>query len=143
MMRLRLFLKNSAKAAPSSPNTFSFIYSLWLAVFFSGCNLLPSEPTYTADNLSDSVVKIARDEYKIHLTSKLAGRTLWIYLPLGEDLFVDSDKPQESISRFDFKHADGILREKTFKLRLRYPRNSGNQRKSKQEVQSQGRRKDK
>ena len=113
MMRLRLFLKNSAKAAPSSLNTFSFIYSLWLAVFLSGCNLLPSEPTYTADNLSNSVVKIAQDEYKIHLTSKLAGQTLWIYLPLGEDLFVDSDKPQESISRFDFKHAEGILRKKT------------------------------
>ena len=91
-------------------------YSSWLIVLiFSlwGCNLLPSKPTYTSENIAESVVKIAQEEYRIHLVSKLIGQTLWIYLPLEEDLFVDSDKPQESISRFDFKHAEGILKEKT------------------------------
>lgn len=116
MMRLRLFLKNSAKAAPNSLNKLSVFYSLWLtALIFSlwGCNLLPAKPTYTSKNIAESVVKIAQEEYRINLVSKLTGQTLWIYLPLEEDLFVDSDKPQESISRFDFKHADGIIKEKT------------------------------
>ena len=116
MMRSRLFLKNSAKAAPSSLEKFSPVYSLWLIVLiFSlwGCDLLPFKPTYTSENIAESVVKIAREEYQLNLVSKLIGQTLWIYLPLEEDLFVDSDKPQESISRFDFKHAEGILKEKT------------------------------
>src|SRR3989338_4240221 len=116
MMRSRLFLKNSAKAAPSSLEKFSPAYSLWLIVLiFSlwGCDLLPSKPTYTSENIAESVVKIASEEYQLNLVSKLIGQTLWIYLPLEEDLFVDSDKPQESISRFDFKHAEGILKEKT------------------------------
>lgn len=81
--------------------------------FLNGCNLLLSKPTYTSENIAESLVKIARDEYQINLVSRLIGQTLWIYLPLEEDLFVDSDKPQESVYRFDFKQAEGMLKDKT------------------------------
>ena len=95
---------------------FSLACSLYLtAIIFSlnGCDLLLSKPTYTSENIAESLVKIARDEYRINLVSKLIGQTLWIYLPLEEDLFIDSDKPQESVYRFDFKQADGMFKDKT------------------------------
>ena len=110
-MKLRLSLKNSARAALNSlilPKI-RLLTALLSLAFLTNCTI-PSEPTYSLGDLSSSLVKMAQEEYKLPLVSTLVGQTLWIYLPLEEELFIDSDKPQEYTQRFDFKSAQGNLK---------------------------------
>lgn len=81
---------------------------LLIALLVCGC-AIPSEPTYSLGNLADSLVKMAQEEYGLPLVSALVGQSLWIYLPLEEELFVDADKPQEYTQKFDLKFVEGNL----------------------------------
>ncbi len=101
MTKLRLSLKNLGKAARNSLIIFSLLLPLRL---LSGCSDAPNEPTYNLQNLSNSLEKIMRDEYKITITSHISGKTLWIYLPLKESLFTESEKPQEYLKRFELRN---------------------------------------
>lgn len=104
-MKLRLSSRNSAKAALSSLICLSLVF---------GCSL-PFEPTYTLENLNPSLVKIADEEYHIHIMSTLAGRTLWIYLPVQEDIFIEADpnKSEEDTKRFEVNSIEGYLKDGT------------------------------
>ena len=104
MMKLRPSLKNLVKAA---------LNSLIALTLFFGCSPLPKGATYTIENVADSLKKIAFEEYRIPIVSKLAGQTLWIYIPLKEDIFIDSEKPQEYVKRFDLNAVEGTLEDTT------------------------------
>lgn len=134
-MKSRPSLKNSARAALNSPihpvrNTFLFSccaivsngihrkrgFLTWLVTlsFLScGCSVYP-KPNHSLNHPDESLVKIVRDEYNIPIISRLLGRTLWIYLPLQEELFVDSDKPLEYAKKFEFKSIEGTLQNQVF-----------------------------
>jgi hypothetical protein len=100
-MKLRLSSRNSERAARNS---------LIAALFFLilGCSAPPG-PSYTIKNLSESLTKICKNEYNIPIVSRLKEQTLWIYLPLEEELFIDTDKPLEYSKKFEVKSIDGSL----------------------------------
>lgn len=100
-MKLRLSLRNSERAARNS-----LITALIFLVL--GCSS-PQSPSYTIKNLSESLNEICKNEYDIPIVSKLQGQTLWVYMPLEEELFIDSDKPQEYTKKFEVKSIDGSL----------------------------------
>lgn len=107
-MKLRLSLRNSARTALSS--------LICLTLLF-GCSL-PFEPTYTLNNLSHSLINILNEEYHIPIVSTLMGRTLWIYLPVQEDIFIEADpqKAEEYTRRFEVNSVEGYLKEDTIGL---------------------------
>ncbi len=109
MTKLRLSLRNLAKAAPA-------ILNLLIISSLLGCSLEPNHNPYTLANLSDSLVKIARDDYKVNLIARLVGQTLWVYLPLEESLFIDADKPQEYSQRYEIKNLEAGLNYETLSL---------------------------
>jgi hypothetical protein len=80
---------------------------LWLCLLL-GC-AVPPESTYSTDNLSQSLERILREEYHIPIVSKLSGQTLWIYLPIEDEIFIESDKPREYVKLFEIKSAEGNL----------------------------------
>ncbi len=85
-------------------------YGLLCLCLLLGC-AVPSEPTYSVENLSQSLEKILQEEYHIPIVSKLTGQTLWIYLPVEEEIFIESDNPQEYAKLFEVKSTEGILKE--------------------------------
>lgn len=93
MMKLRLFLKNSAKFGLNS------LCVITASVYFLGCSSSTS-PTYTKDNIAKAIRDICRKEYKLNVRVKLAGSTLWVYLPL-KDLLVKTDKPEKYSEYFE------------------------------------------
>ena len=107
MTKLRLSLRNLAKAA---------LVNSFLLLSLPGCSFQPNHDPYTLTNLSDYLVKIARDDYKVTLVSKLVGQTLWVYLPLEESLFIDADKPQEYSQRYEIKNLEAGLNYETLSL---------------------------
>ena len=100
-MKLRLSLRNSARAARNS---------LIAALIFliPGCFSPPGQ-SYTIKNLSTSLNGICKNEYNISIVSKLQGQTLWVYIPLEEELFIDTGKPEEYSKKFEVKSIDGSL----------------------------------
>lgn len=102
-MKLRLFLRNSAKTALSS---------LTCLLLF-GCSFQLTS-TYTLENLSHSLEKILQDEYHIPSVSRLTGRTLWVYLPTEEAIFIESEKPESYTKIFDPKSIEGNLQDGIF-----------------------------
>lgn len=83
---------------------------LSLCIFFSGCSV-HSGPSYTTENLSQSLEKILREEYQISAVSRLAKQTLWTYLPLEEEIFIEADKPESYTKIFNPKSIEGNLRD--------------------------------
>ena len=100
-MKLRLSLRNSARAARNSLITA-------LIFLIPGCSAAPG-PSYTIKNLSASLSEICKNEYNIPIVSKLQGQTLWVYIPLEEELFIETDKPEEYSKKFEVKSIDGSL----------------------------------
>ncbi|MDD5729976.1 MAG: hypothetical protein PHN57_02485 [Candidatus Omnitrophica bacterium] len=91
MMKLRLSSKNSVRAALPS-------LILFCALLLSGCSS-STKPTYLKENIPEAIEKICKAEYRLDVTSKLVGSTLWIYIPL-ENLVVKADKPEKYQERF-------------------------------------------
>jgi hypothetical protein len=56
---------------------------LSLLLILSSCG-----PTYPAEKVSESIVKLCKKEYRLEVKPKIIGSTLWVYLPL--DYLVDS-----------------------------------------------------
>lgn len=124
-MKLRPSLKNSANTALSSltltPKLAKRVSSLLqvsiaTALLVCGGCSPPKSAFYTKENLSESIIKITEEEYNIPIVSKLVGETIWIYLPLQEELFIKSDKPQEYVKRFELEAIDGSLKEAVLKF---------------------------
>ena len=115
-MKLRPSLKNLARAALNSPIYGKRDFLTWLiaiTLLSAGCSVYPKS-NHSLNNPAESLVKIVRDEYNIPIVCRLVGRTLWIYLPLQEELFIDSDKPLEYPKKFESKSIEGNLQNEVF-----------------------------
>lgn len=103
MMKLRLSLKNLARRG---------LNLCIIACLLYGCSS-STAPTYRKEDIEKSIQNICKNEYKLDIKAKLAGSTLWIYLPV-EGLIEKSDKPEKVTERFNIEQskgefADGIL----------------------------------
>ena len=99
MTKLKRSLKNLARAG------LLLKFTIILTCFFSGCTSSTC-PTYLKENIASSIVDLCRNEYKINVTSKLVGETLWIYFPV-EDFFIADDKPEKYTEKFAIEEAKG------------------------------------
>src|SRR3989338_7816769 len=100
-MKLRLSLRNSARAAHNS-----LIAALIFLIL--GCSAAPG-PSYTIKNLSASLSEICKNEYNIPVVTRLQGQTLWVYIPLEEELFIETGKLEEYSKKFEVKSIDSSL----------------------------------
>ena len=109
MIKSRLYLKNLARAALNS----LIIISLFL---FYGCSSSTS-PSFSREDINQTIQDICKKEFNIDLTSKLTGQTLWVYFPV-EDILVESTEPKKNIERFDIEKLEtsfnnGIIENKS------------------------------
>ena len=97
MTRSRLFSRNSARRG---------LYShccglLALLVLFCGCSVSGTY-TYSKTDLAVTIPAILKKEYKADCGARLAGQTLWVYLPV-ENMVEAPEKPQKYVEKFDVK----------------------------------------
>ncbi|MBN1913465.1 MAG: hypothetical protein JW788_03600 [Candidatus Omnitrophica bacterium] len=107
MTKLRQFFRSSVKTG---------LNLCLAAALLTGCNYRPN-PTYSRENIESSLEKICKIEYGIDIKAKMAGSTLWIYLPI-EDMFIKSDTPQKYTEKFSIDHTN--TRFKSGSLKLEY-----------------------
>ncbi len=93
MMKSKRFLRNLGKCGLPV----KILLALYLACIL-GCTS-STKPTYLKENIDQAVQDLAKKEYNIDVQAKLAGSTLWVYLPI-EDILTASDKPAKYIERF-------------------------------------------
>ncbi|MDD5166033.1 MAG: hypothetical protein PHQ57_01435 [Candidatus Omnitrophica bacterium] len=96
MMKSKQSLRNSAKRGL----LLSLVFSLSLIL---GCFSPPDAPTYSREDIAEATQNICKKEYNIGLKARLAGSTLWVYLPL-ENIFVKPDKPEKYSEKFKIEH---------------------------------------
>jgi hypothetical protein len=84
-----------------------------LIFFLAACSSSTS-PSFLREDIASAVKDICKKEYKLNLTTKLAGQTLWVYMPL-EEIVSKPEKPEKYTERFLIEEkkntlSDGILR---------------------------------
>lgn len=107
MMKLKLSLKNSVRTG------------LPLSLYILSCLILgcssSTKPTYSKENIVNSIQDICKNEYRLDVKAKISGQTLWAYLPL-EDIFEKSDKPEKYLERFDVEQDKSEFTESSLKV---------------------------
>ena len=104
------------KSSPSLKNSARTVLSFFvIASLICGCSSSTS-PTYFKENIEKSIQDICRDEYKIDIKTKLAGRTLWIYLAV-EDLFEKADKPEKYFEKFEITDNEAEFKDGSLQLK--------------------------
>lgn len=106
MMRSRRFLSHSARAALSS----------LLVLICSSC-APPVRDLYTRENLAESVQSLAQTKYDVRVAAKLVGRTLWLYVPLTQPIFIASDGRTTIYRRYDIRGVESTYRDGAFHVR--------------------------
>jgi len=104
-MKLKLSSKSLVKAG---------LKILPLVLFLSACNSSVS-PSFLRENISQAITDICKKEYKLDTSVKLAGNTLWIYLPL-ENIVSKPEKPEKYLERFLLEDKKNSLNEKILKV---------------------------
>ncbi|MDD5155919.1 MAG: hypothetical protein PHF11_05490 [Candidatus Omnitrophica bacterium] len=99
MMKSRLSLKNSARAALNS------LILTSLLLLLAGCSSSPTVHTYSIENLAQSIQDVSKKEYNLDIKAKLVVDTLWVYMPV-EDLLVKSDKPEKYTEKFTIERVE-------------------------------------
>ncbi|MDD4907841.1 MAG: hypothetical protein PHJ00_02135 [Candidatus Omnitrophica bacterium] len=107
MTKLKRYLRNSAKAGLLL-NTL-LIFSLIL-----GCSS-STKPTFTQEDIPDAIRDICKKEFNIDLTTKLVGKTLWVYMPVT-GMFQPSEKPEKSYDRYQIKSNDSAFEDGSLKV---------------------------
>lgn len=85
-----------------------------LVLFLSACNSSIS-PSFLKEDIAQAVKDICKKEYRLDLSTRLAGNTLWVYLPL-EDIISKPAQPQKYIERFLLEDQKNSLDEKVLKV---------------------------
>ncbi|MFH0762618.1 MAG: hypothetical protein V1925_01880 [Candidatus Omnitrophota bacterium] len=107
MTKLRLSLKNSARAA---------LNSLILITLVSlGCSS-SIEPSFQREDIAQAICDISKEEYGIDARAKLFGHTLWVYLPV-ENILEKKDKPEKFIEKFEIKDSDSGLKDSSLTVK--------------------------
>ena len=104
-MKLKPSSKSLAKAA---------LKLLPLILFLSACTSSTS-PSFLNENITAAVKDICKKEYKLDISTKLTGSTLWVYMPL-EDIISKPAKPEKYIERFLLEDRKNSLNEKILKV---------------------------
>lgn len=104
MMKLKLSSRSLARAG----------LKLFPLIFFLSACTSSTSPTFLRESIPPAVKDICKKEYQLDLSTKLVGRTLWVYMPL-EDIISKLPKPEKYTERFlveDKKNTlnDGVLR---------------------------------
>ena len=104
MMKSRLSSRSLAKAG----------LKLFPLIFFLSACSYSTSPSFPKESIPQAVKDICKKEYKLNLSTKLVGQTLWVYMPL-EDIISKAAKPEKYIERFlveDQKNtlSEGILK---------------------------------
>jgi hypothetical protein len=104
-MKLRLSLKNLARRV---------LNLCIIACLIGGCSS-STAPTYQKEDLEKSIRNICKNEYQLDVKVKLAGSTLWIYVPV-EGLIEKSDKPEKFTEKFNIEQNKGGFADGNFKF---------------------------
>jgi len=88
--------KRSLKSSASIVLSLSVIFTSICGCTFS------TEHTYLAEDIPYAIKDICKEEYDVDIQTRLAGNTLWVFMPL-EDLFTEAKNPKNSIERFQVK----------------------------------------
>jgi len=101
-MKLKPSLRNSARAA--------LLFNLALCLLFlSGCTC-QIQPTYKEENIPSAIEQLCRDEYKINLSAKREGNSLWVYVSNPKFLNREYGKKEEKIfNEEEFYKLNNIL----------------------------------
>ena len=85
-------------------------------LFLSACTS-STAPSFLKEDIAGAVKDISKKEYKLDISTKLIGRTLWVYMPL-EDIVSKPAKPEKYIERFLLEDKKNSLNERV--LRVNY-----------------------
>lgn len=108
MTKLKLYSKNSARCV--------LLLNIFLiACLAFGCSS-STAPTFQVSGIEKAIRDICKNEYKIDVTVKLIGETLWIYIPV-EDIFVKADKPVKYTDKYAISENEMEYKDGDFNLR--------------------------
>jgi len=85
-----------------------------LIFFLSACTSSIS-PSFSREDIPAKVKDISKKEYKLDLSTRLVGSTLWVYMPL-EDIISKTPKPEKYIERFLLEDQKNSLFAKVLKV---------------------------
>jgi len=110
MMRSKQYSKNLAR--------FVLLLNLSLLIFnTSGCEY-NKDYTYLKESIPEAIYDICKNEYKMDVTAKMTGSTVWIYIPV-ENMVSEPDKkkkPEKFIERFVVEEDKGGFVDQRLKL---------------------------
>lgn len=95
-----------------------------LALLIAGCDKVqPPSPKTTMTDTQKKFEQKAREDYDLHVITKTAGQTFWVYLPTSDPIF-DYEAQKESTgsetakkpSPFSVQFAEGMFKENRFNL---------------------------
>ena len=105
MTKLKLFSKSLVKAV---------LKIIPCILFLSACNSSVTPP-FLKEDITQAVQSICKKEYQLDTYPKLAGNTLWVYMPL-ENIISKPDKPEKYTERFLLEDKKNSLDEKILKV---------------------------
>ncbi|MCX5693899.1 MAG: hypothetical protein NT014_02005 [Candidatus Omnitrophica bacterium] len=85
-----------------------------LILFLSACSS-STEPSFLKEDITQAITDICKKEYKLDLSTKLVGNTLWVYMPL-ENIITKPEKPEKYLERFLLEDTKNSLNEKILKV---------------------------
>ncbi|MEK6727523.1 MAG: hypothetical protein AABY28_02460 [Candidatus Omnitrophota bacterium] len=108
MTKLKLYSKNSARCV--------LLLNIFLiACLTFGCSS-STAPTFQVSGIEKAIRDICKNEYKIDVSVKLIGETLWIYIPV-EDIFVKANKPVKYTDKYEISENKIEFKDSNFNLR--------------------------
>jgi len=85
-----------------------------LVLLLSACSS-STTPSFLKENIPQAVQDICKKDYKLDVSSKLIGNTLWVYLPL-EDIISKPENPDKYTERFFLEDKKNYLEERILKV---------------------------
>ena len=103
------------KSKPSSKSLVkTALKILPFILFLSACSSSTS-PSFLKEDITQAIKDIYKKEYKLDVSTRLIGSTLWVYMPL-EDIISKPSKPEKYIERFLLEDKKSSLDEKILKV---------------------------
>lgn len=107
-MKSKPSLKSLAKRALLPLSLLCFLTSV------VGCSS-STTPTYSKENIPESLQDICKNEYGVDVKVRLVGETLWVYVPL-EDIFIPAKKPEKYSEKFEVEKNLILFKDGAFKV---------------------------
>ncbi len=73
------------------------VFVFFCGFFLSGCFSANFPPSFNESDISASIIKICREEYKFEVVPIVSGKTLWVYAPQERLLHADFGKDPDKI----------------------------------------------